>query len=71
MLSDKLKAQRRQYRIPEATLMGAAAIGGSLGAMMGMHLFHHKTKHPKFFIGIPVLLGIHIVIGIILWIIMA
>jgi uncharacterized membrane protein YsdA (DUF1294 family) len=64
MLSDKLKAQRRQYRIPEATLMGAAAIGGSLGAMMGMHLFHHKTKHPKFTVGIPMILTVQVALAV-------
>lgn len=56
MLADKLKAKRGAWRIPEATLMGIAAIGGSVGALVGMYLFRHKTKHIKFTLGIPVIL---------------
>lgn len=56
MLADKLKAKRGAWRIPEATLMGMAAIGGSIGALAGMYLFRHKTKHIKFTLGIPVIL---------------
>ena len=56
MLADKQKAKRGAWRIPEATLMGVSAIGGSVGALFGMYLFRHKTKHPKFTIGIPLLL---------------
>ena len=62
MLADKLKAKKNAWRIPEATLMSIAAIGGSVGALIGMQLFRHKTKHPKFSIGIPVLLALHIVL---------
>lgn len=62
MLADKRKAKKNAWRIPEATLMGFAAIGGSLGALLGMQLFRHKTKHPKFSVGIPVLLALHIVL---------
>lgn len=67
MLSDKRKAQKRKWRIPEATLMGTAALGGSIGAMMGMHLFRHKTKHIKFTLGIPLILGAQLLIGALLW----
>lgn len=67
MLADKHKARKNAWRIPEATLMGVAAIGGSLGAMLGMRLFRHKTKHPKFYIGIPVLLALHI--ALLVWLI--
>ena len=56
MLADKLKAKRGAWRIPEATLMGIVAIGGSVGALAGMYLFRHKTKHIKFTLGIPVIL---------------
>ena len=56
MLADKLKAKRGAWRIPETTLMGIAAIGGSVGALAGMYLFRHKTKHIKFTLGIPVIL---------------
>lgn len=67
MLADKLKAKHGKWRIPEATLMGVAAIGGSLGALLGMNIFRHKTKHPKFYIGIPMLLGVHI--AAIIWLV--
>ena len=60
MLADKINAKKNLWRIPEATLMGVAALGGSLGALLGMQLFRHKTKHVKFFVGIPVLLALHI-----------
>lgn len=56
MLIDKRKAQKRKWRIPEATLLTAAALGGSLGSLAGMYLFHHKTRKPKFSVGIPAIL---------------
>ena len=62
MLADKYKAKRNLWRIPEATLMGVAAIGGSIGAIAGMNLFRHKTKHPKFYIGLPVILAVQIIL---------
>ena len=62
MLADKVKARKNAWRISEATLMGVAAIGGSLGGFLGMRLCRHKTKHPKFFIGLPVFLVLHIVL---------
>lgn len=63
MLVDKIKARRNLWRIPEATLMGTAAIGGSIGSLMGMYTFRHKTKHPKFTIGIPVILALQIILA--------
>ena len=66
MLIDKLKAKRGAWRIPEATLMGIVLLGGSIGAIAGMNLFRHKTKHPKFFIGLPVILSLQIVLGLII-----
>ena len=56
MLVDKVKAQKKKWRIKEATLIGSAALGGSFGALVGMYLFRHKTRHPKFTIGIPCIL---------------
>lgn len=52
---DKLKAKRDSWRIPEKTLIGAALIGGSSGAFLGMQVFHHKTKKIKFFLGVPLI----------------
>lgn len=56
MLADKKKARKNLWRIPEATLLTIAALGGSIGILAGMYLFHHKTKKPKFFIGVPLIL---------------
>lgn len=57
---DKKRAIKDEWRIPEATLMGFAALGGSVGAFAGMEVFRHKTKHKKFKLGIPALIVIHI-----------
>lgn len=61
MLTDKIKAIKKRWRIPEKTLLGLCAIGGSLGGLLAMKLFRHKTLHPQFSIGIPILLAIHTV----------
>ena len=53
---DKGKAQQGKWRIPEATLLTLAVLGGSVGALLGMAVFHHKTKHKKFVIGLPLIL---------------
>lgn len=66
MLADKLKAKRNLWRIPEATLMGVAVLGGSIGSLMGMYTFRHKTKHPKFTIGIPVILALQVVLAVVI-----
>ena len=58
--ADKMKAQAGAWRIPEKTLLGLAAIGGSLGAFAGMQFFHHKTKHLNFQIIVPLCLVIHL-----------
>ena len=67
MLADKQKARKKLWRIPEATLMGVAAIGGSAGVFLGMYLFRHKTRHPKFTVGVPLLLILH---GVLLFLIL-
>ena len=64
MLVDKYKAKKNLWRIPERTLMGFAAIGGSIGALAGMYLVRHKTKHLKFTVGIPVILFLHVLIAV-------
>ena len=60
MRIDKGKARKNRWRIPEATLMGIAAVGGSVGVLIGMYTFRHKTKHAKFYIGVPLLLILQI-----------
>ena len=62
MLIDKVKAKKKMWRIPERVLLGVSAIGGSLGGLLGMQIFRHKTKHPQFAIGIPVMLAVHIAV---------
>lgn len=66
MLADKRKAKKKRWRIPEAVLMLTAAIGGSVGMLSAMHLFRHKTKHPKFTVGVPCILVVQVVVFI-LW----
>lgn len=56
MLIDKWKAKHNRWRIKEATLMTVAALGGSIGSLLGMYTVRHKTKHIKFTVGIPVIL---------------
>jgi len=56
MLIDKQKAKRGAWRIPEITLLTLAALGASAGCIAGMYLFRHKTRHPKFTVGLPLLL---------------
>lgn len=67
MLADKYKAVKNQWRIPEATLMGVAVMGGSLGAILGMNLVRHKTKHTKFTVGLPTLLFFQVAILMAMW----
>ncbi len=62
---DKQRAVKHQWRISEFTLLLSAFMGGSFGAAVGMKIFRHKTKHPKFYILIPTFLIIHILIIII------
>ena len=59
---DKLKAKNGKWRIPEATLLLLAIIGGSIGAWCGMTVCHHKTQHKKFKYGIPLILAIQTVL---------
>ncbi|EGT3617127.1 DUF1294 domain-containing protein [Clostridium perfringens] len=58
MYIDKQKAKKHKWRISENTLIGVAILGGGIGALWGMHVFRHKTKHAKFTIGIPLILAV-------------
>ena len=59
--ADKRKARRGDWRISEKALFLSAVLGGSLGALIGMRLFHHKTKHWYFVIGIPAIFVLQII----------
>lgn len=65
MLIDKKKAQKKAWRIPEATLFLSSIIGGSIGAWGGMYLFRHKTKHWYFVVFMPLILAVQV--GVIVW----
>ena len=64
---DKWRAKRARWRIPESVLLGLAAIGGSVGAWLGMGIWHHKTQHKKFRYGVPVMLLIQIALLVWFW----
>ena len=61
---DKWKARRGDWRISENALMLSALLGGSIGALAGMRVFHHKTRHKKFTIGVPVLLVLDVALAV-------
>ena len=66
MLVDKIKAKKNLWRIPEATLFLVAVIGGSIGSILGMYTFRHKTKHIKFIVGMPLIVAAQIMIAILI-----
>ena len=59
---DKHKAKKGKWRIPEKTLFLVALLGGSLGTTIGMHVFHHKTKHWYFKFGMPLIFVIQMIL---------
>ncbi|MEI8200584.1 MAG: DUF1294 domain-containing protein [Eubacteriales bacterium] len=67
MGADKKKAAQHQWRIPEKTLFGVALIGGSIGALLGMWVFRHKTKHLTFSIGIPLIIAVQICAAVLIY----
>lgn len=62
---DKQRAERSEYRISEAVLLGVSFIGGALGAFCAMREYHHKTRHPVFTVGVPIalIMQITLIIG--------
>ena len=61
---DKYKAKKERWRISEATLLLMAVIGGSIGAWVGMRIWHHKTMHKKFKYGIPVIIIFQVALAV-------
>ena len=59
---DKRAAEKHQQRIRNRTLILLAVIGGSIGALAGMRIYHHKTKQALFYIGIPIVLVVQIIV---------
>lgn len=64
MLTDKHKARKNLWRIPESTLLMAAVLGGSVGCLAGMYTVRHKTRHLKFTLGIPLILILQISLAV-------
>ncbi len=62
MGADKKKARKKTWRIPEATLFWVALLGGSVGSILGMQIFRHKTKHRSFVFGMPAILVLQILL---------
>lgn len=60
---DKWKSCHAKWRVTEARLLTVALLGGSLGAFLGMMIWHHKTLHPRFRYGLPLILFLHIAIA--------
>ena len=61
---DKWKAKKSKWRVRETALLGLAVLGGSIGAWLGMKVWHHKTLHKKFKYGIPVIIIIQLVLSV-------
>ena len=66
---DKLKAKRRLYRIRESTLLLLCIFGGSIGGLSGMYVFHHKTLHRKFSVGVPIILTVQIALAVVIFVV--
>ena len=65
--ADKIKARKGKWRVPEKTLFVLALLGGGLGAFLGMHAFHHKTRHWYFRVFIPLITVLEIAAGVYIW----
>ena len=61
---DKWKSRHDKWRVTEARLLWIAVAGGSIGAFLGMKLWHHKTQHPRFRVGLPLILFLHLALSV-------
>jgi len=66
MTSDKRRAVKKRGRIPESLLLFTALVGGCAGSLMGMLISRHKTRHPKFYIGVPLITAAYTVLAVLL-----
>ena len=67
-IADKIKAKRHMWRIPESTLLSLAIIGGSISAPIDIFVIRHKSQHPKFRIGVPIIFILQLTVAYwILW----
>ena len=66
MLVDKIKAKKNAWRIPESVLFLIAVLGGSLGSLLGMYTFRHKTRHIQFTLGMPLIFATQTVLIVII-----
>ncbi len=64
--ASSVKTPTAKKRVPEKTLLTLAALGGALGSLIGMSVWHHKTQHKKFIYGIPAILVVHIIIFLVI-----
>ena len=64
---DKWKAKRSKWRVSETALIWMAVLGGSIGAWLGMKVWHHKTQHAKFKYGLPLILLMQIAAAVGIW----
>jgi uncharacterized membrane protein YsdA (DUF1294 family) len=61
---DKHKARHNRWRVREVSLLLLAALGGSIGALLAMRVFRHKTQHKKFRYGVPAILLVQLVVAV-------
>ena len=66
-VSDKRRARQHRWRISEAALLLVSALGGSVAMLLTMLLIHHKTKHLKFMLGIPLIIVAQIALALVFW----
>ena len=66
-IKDKCAARKDSWRVKERTLLFVSLLGGSVAMFMTMNLIHHKTKHTKFMVGIPVIIILQIAVVLFLW----
>ncbi len=66
-ISDKHKAKKKKWRVPESTLLLLSAMGGSVSMYVTMLIIRHKTRHPKFMVGIPVIFALQCILIYLIW----